>query len=53
VIVPYRGAVQDTVNDILSGIRSACTYVGANRLKDLTKCATFVKVNSTHNRIYE
>jgi len=53
VIVPYRGAVRDTVIDILSGVRSACTYVGAKRLKDLTKCATFVRVNSTHNRIYE
>jgi len=53
VIVPYRGVVRDTVIDILSGVRSACTYVGAKRLKDLTKCATFVRVNSTHNRIYE
>jgi len=53
VIVPYRGAVRDTVLDILSGVRSACTYVGANRLKALSKCATFVRVNSTHNRIYE
>ena len=53
VTVPYRGAVRDTVVDILSGVRSACTYVGANRLKALSKCATFVKVNSTHNRIYE
>ena len=53
VTVPYRGAVRDTVIDILSGVRSACTYVGAKRLKDLTKCATFVRVNSTHNRIYE
>ena len=53
VTVPYRGAVRDTVVDILSGVRSGCTYVGANRLKDLTKCATFVKVNSTHNRVYE
>ena len=53
VTVPYRGAVEHTVLDILGGIRSACTYVGAKRLKDLTKCATFVKVNNTHNRIYE
>ena len=53
VTVPYRGAVRDTVIDILSGVRSACTYVGAKRLKDLTKCATFIRVNSTHNRIYE
>jgi GMP reductase len=53
VTIPYRGAVRDTVIDILSGVRSACTYVGANRLKDLTKCATFVRVNSTHNKVYE
>ena len=53
VTVPYRGTVKDTVADILGGIRSACTYVGAKRLKDLTKCATFVKVYNTHNRIFE
>ena len=53
VTVPYRGPVEKTVLDILGGVRSACTYVGAKRLKDLTKCATFVKVNNTHNRIYE
>ena len=53
VVVPYRGPVKDTIADILGGIRSACTYVGAKRLKDLTKCTTFVRVNNTHNRIYE
>ena len=53
VTVPYRGPVKYTASDILGGIRSACTYVGAKRLKDLTKCTTFVRVNNTHNRIYE
>ena len=53
VTVPYRGLVNDTAIDILGGIRSACTYVGAKRLKDLSKCATFIRVNNTHNRIYE
>ena len=53
VVVPYRGRVKNTISDILSGIRSSCTYVGAERIKDLTKCATFVKVNNTHNRIFE
>ena len=52
VEVPYRGNVDDTVKDILSGIRSACTYVGAKRLKTLSKCTTFVRVNNTHNTIY-
>ena len=53
VTVPYRGPVRHTATDILGGIRSACTYVGAKRLKDLPKCTTFVRVNNTHNRIYE
>ena len=53
VDVPYRGPVKETIVDILSGIRSACTYVGAKRIKSLSKCATFVKVKDTHNRIFE
>lgn len=53
VRVPYRGSVAATVQDILGGVRSACTYVGARRLKDLSKCATFIRCMDTHNRIYE
>lgn len=47
-----RGPIEETVVDVLGGIRSACTYVGARRLKDLSKCTTFVKVYQTHNTIY-
>ena len=53
VTVPYRGAVENTLIDILSGVRSACTYMGAKKLKSLSKCATFIRVNNTHNGIYE
>ena len=52
VVVPYRGGIDATVQDILGGIRSACTYVGASKIKDLTKCTTFVKVNNTHNKVF-
>ena len=52
VEVPHKGPVKNTLIDILSGIRSACTYVGATRLKALSKCATFVRVNNTHNTIF-
>ena len=52
VEVTYKGAVKNTIIDILSGIRSACTYVGAKRLKSLSKCATFIRVNNTHNTIF-
>ena len=53
VLVPYRGAVGSTIQDILGGLRSACTYAGAIRLKHLSKCTTFVKCTQTHNSIYE
>ncbi len=50
--VPYRGPVEETVKDILGGIRSACTYVGAERLKELTKRTTFVRVMEQHNTVF-
>ena len=53
VLIPYRGRVADTIQDILGGLRSTCTYVGACELKQLTKCATFIMCNDTHNRVYE
>ena len=53
VLVPYRGAVEKTVQDILGGLRSACIYAGAVKLKQLPKCATFVRCTQTHNSIYE
>jgi len=53
VLVPYRGEVATTIQDILGGLRSACTYAGAIRLKHLSKCTTFVKCTQTHNSVYE
>ncbi|GGX53606.1 GMP reductase [Undibacterium squillarum] len=49
VLVPYRGPVEQTVQDILGGVRSACTYVGAHKLKELTKRTTFVRVTQQLN----
>ena len=53
ISLPYRGAVKHTVEDILGGVRSACTYIGARRLKDMPKCASFVTTNNVINRVYE
>ena len=52
VDVPYRGKVENTVLDILGGIRSACTYVGATHLKELSKRTTFVRVTQQLNEIF-
>jgi GMP reductase len=53
VLVPYRGSVADTVQEVLGGIRSTCTYVGAKYIKQLPKCATFIRCTQTHNSVYE
>ncbi len=50
--VPYHGDVSETVQDILGGLRSACTYVGATRLKELSKRTTFIRVSQQLNTIF-
>lgn len=52
VEVPYRGPVAETVKDILGGVRSSCTYVGAAALKELTKRTTFIRVQEQENKKY-
>jgi GMP reductase len=52
VKVPFRGPVEDTVQDILGGIRSTCTYVGALKLKELTKRTTFIRVQEQLNEVF-
>jgi GMP reductase len=53
VLVPYRGEVARTIQDLLGGIRSTCTYAGAIKLKQLSKCTTFIRVNNQYNKTYE
>ncbi|MCG1036479.1 GMP reductase [Polaribacter sargassicola] len=52
VKVPFKGNVDNTIIDILGGIRSTCTYVGASRLKELTKRTTFIRVQEQENQVY-
>ena len=53
VRVPYRGPLSITIQAILGGVRSACSYVGARRIKDLPKCTTFIRVTQTTNEVYQ
>jgi GMP reductase len=48
--LPNRGPIEKTLQDIEGGLRSACAYVGAKTLKDLPKCATFIRVNRLVNQ---
>ena len=52
VDIPYKGDVEHTVLDILGGIRSTCTYVGAAQLKNLSKCTTFARVTQQINNVF-
>ena len=52
VKVKYKGPVENTIKDLLGGLRSTCTYVNAKKLKDLSKCVSFMRVNNQVNKIY-
>ncbi|MFW1294925.1 GMP reductase [Vibrio parahaemolyticus] len=52
VLLPYRGSVHGTISDILGGVRSTCTYVGAAKLKELTKRTTFIRVQEQENNVF-
>ena len=52
VLVPFRGPVTGTAQEILGGVRSACTYVGARRLRELSKRTTFVRVSQQGNEVF-
>jgi len=52
VTIPYKGSVEKTVYDLLGGLRSTCTYVGAPSLKQLSKCTTFIRVSRQINDVF-
>jgi GMP reductase len=52
VTIPKKGPVAPILRDIMGGIRSACAYVGADSLKNLSKCTTFIQVSRTHNTVF-
>jgi GMP reductase len=52
VLIDYRGPVENTLQDILGGVRSACTYVGARQLKELTKRTSFIRVSQQINEVF-
>ncbi len=52
VLIPYRGPVAATAQEILGGVRSACTYVGARRLRELSKRTTFIRVSQQANEVF-
>lgn len=53
VKVEYKGAVSETVKDILGGVRSTCTYVGASQLRELSKRTTFIRVVEQENQVFK
>jgi GMP reductase len=53
VLVKYRGSVEPTLQDILGGLRSTCSYIGAKNIKNMSKCCTFVRTTRQYNTVYE
>lgn len=52
VEVPYRGDVEATILDVLGGLRSTCTYVGAAKLKELSRRTTFIRVTQQSSHMF-
>merc|ERR1712199_89365 len=52
VKVPYRGPIDETIRDILGGIHSACTYVGASELREISKRTSFIRVTQQLNTVF-
>lgn len=52
VLIPFKGEIANTIQDLLGGIRSTCTYVGAENIKNLGLCVTFIKTNRQLNEVY-
>ena len=52
VQITHRGPVEPTITEILGGVRSACTYIGAKRIKDMPKCTTFVRCTQQVNTVF-
>ena len=52
VKILYKGKVNETILNILGGIRSTMTYINARKIKNIPKCATFIRVTNIVNRIY-
>jgi len=52
VRVKHRGLLKNTIEQILGGLRSTCTYIGAKRLKDMPKCATFIRTTQQSNEVF-
>lgn len=52
VKIESKGKIVSTIKDVLGGVRSTCTYIGAKSIKDMSKCATFLRVNKQFNDVY-
>jgi GMP reductase len=49
IVVPYKGSLEKIVQELLGGIRSCCSYIGSDSIKNMSKCAEFCQVNQIHS----
>jgi GMP reductase len=49
IVVPYKGTASNIIQELLGGVRSACCYIGADNIKNMSRCAGFCRVSKVHN----
>jgi GMP reductase len=52
VIIPYKGSIEHTIKELLGGLRSCATYIGADSIKDFHRRAKFIQVNRQLNNVF-
>ena len=50
--IKYKGGLEETVLNYLGGLRSTCSYINAQNVKNISKCTTFIKTNRQLNTIF-
>jgi GMP reductase len=51
--IPYKGDLNETIQDYLGGLRSTCTYINASSMKNMAKCTTFIRVSQQVNDLFK
>ena len=52
VNLEHKGMISTTLQNIMGGLRSCCTYVGARTLEELHENTTFIRVTEQENQVY-
>ncbi len=51
-LIPCTGSLESVLQDIDGGLKSCCTYIGCDKMKNFSRHTTFYKVHNQLNMLY-